>query len=640
MLKNKKLLYILPEMAFTATVSETPKPDYYFVETFHQINGEFMKDENFVHESLKKLFERVEEGVYTLVLPDFLFTDTIVNVPETDDVKIAEYLRDQLLPRIEVSIFSHETRTSVLLQRKTTSKVQLSAFEKELAAALKLAIGAREIVLDEIVPLSWTLKAAVSLEPSLTIAQLGERLYLAEHYIGINQTMSASIDDVDILGETVRTLKGSDPNLQTTYLFTSELVETKLKEMLSKILPVQQLTEPTDQEAKIPSYVKQVVEVSARTLSLSEFAVPRFTLTSEDLLSKPRAEVVVKEETAEEELTAEVPEKVEEAAPAEAVEEPAVEAEETEVTAAPVEEVTAKEEMTEVAEKEKVAEEVKPVSAMKVEAASLDPGVAKAETAAAVATTVAAAETAEETVAAAKAESLVKEGKKDKAEAVKSLSAEEVKPALSFMKPKQIGTSASIPAKAAVKAEVKDDTMQKTTTENKKVTEQKGDMSSFLKKLLLFLLIFVIVIALGIGVGVATLAMTGKDVLGTKKVATPEPTVLATPEPVASVEAEPEPEEELDPAEFKVLVVNATGVSGLAGKAKTSLEKEGFEGVQTGNAAGDYDDEGTFVLMKDKNAALIKLLEAATGRKMTYDEDYKVEDANGRYDAVIVLNEE
>ena len=103
MLKNKNLLYILPEMAFTATVGETPKPDYFFVQSFHQINGEFMRDENFVHDSLRKLFERVEAGAYTLVLPDFLFTDTIVNVPAIDDVKIAEYLRDQLLPRIEVA---------------------------------------------------------------------------------------------------------------------------------------------------------------------------------------------------------------------------------------------------------------------------------------------------------------------------------------------------------------------------------------------------------------------------------------------------------------------------------------------------------------------------------------------------------
>ena len=285
MLKINNLLYILPEMAFTATVGETPKPDYFFVQSFHQINGEFMRDENFVHDSLRKLFERVEEGTYILVLPDFLFTDTIVNVPATDDVKIAEYLRDQLLPRIEVSTFSHETRTTVLLQRKTTAKVQLSAFEKELAATIKLAIGSRKIDIAEIVPLSWTLKAAVSLEPSLTIAQLGERLYLAEHYIGINQTVNAPLTDLDIIAETVKTLKGSDPNLQTTYLLTSVLVEEKLKKILLKTLPVQQLTEPTDEEAKIPSYVKQIIEVSARTLSLSEFAVPRFSLNIDDVMS-------------------------------------------------------------------------------------------------------------------------------------------------------------------------------------------------------------------------------------------------------------------------------------------------------------------------------------------------------------------
>jgi len=299
MLKNSKLLYILPEMAFTASVGETPKEDYYFVQTFHQINGEFMRDENFIHESLRKLFERVEEGQYTLVLPDFLFTDTIINVPEIEDVKIAQYLRDQLLPRIEVSTFSHETRTSVLLQRKTTSKVQLSAFEKELAAALKLAIGSRNIILDEIVPLSWVLKAAVSLEPSLTIAQLGERLYLAEHYIGINQTISTPIDDLDVLAESVQTLKGSDPNLQTTYLFTSGLVEEKLKKFLLKTLPVQQLTEPVEEEAKIPSYVKQIIEVSARTLSLPDFAVPRFSIKGDDLLGQVKPTPAHEEEPAE-----------------------------------------------------------------------------------------------------------------------------------------------------------------------------------------------------------------------------------------------------------------------------------------------------------------------------------------------------
>ena len=72
-------------------------------------------------------------------------------MPETEDMAIAEYLRDELLPRIEVSTFSHETRTSVLLQRGKSSKVQLSAFEKELGAVIKLAIGSYEVKVKEVV---------------------------------------------------------------------------------------------------------------------------------------------------------------------------------------------------------------------------------------------------------------------------------------------------------------------------------------------------------------------------------------------------------------------------------------------------------------------------------------------------------
>ena len=90
---------------------------------------------------------------------------------------------------------------------------------------------------------------------------------------------------------------------------------------------------------------------------------------------------------------------------------------------------------------------------------------------------------------------------------------------------------------------------------------------------------------------------------------------------------------------LKILVVNATGVAGYAGETKTALEKEGFVGVKTGNAKGTYDSSGAFVLMADKNTALIKTLEAASGKTLTYDEDYQTEDANGTYDAVIVLND-
>ena len=90
---------------------------------------------------------------------------------------------------------------------------------------------------------------------------------------------------------------------------------------------------------------------------------------------------------------------------------------------------------------------------------------------------------------------------------------------------------------------------------------------------------------------------------------------------------------------LKILVVNATGIAGYAGETKTALEKDGFVGVKTGNAKGTYDDTGVFVLMADKDTAIIKTLETASGKTLTYDEDYQIEDANGAYDAVIVLND-
>ncbi|MBQ6449705.1 LytR C-terminal domain-containing protein [bacterium] len=740
MLKNNKLLYILPEMSFTATVGETPKQDYYFVQTFHQINGEFMRDENFIHESLKKLFERVEEAQYTLVLPDFLFTDTIVNVPETDDVKIAQYLRDQLLPRIEVSTFSHETRTSVLLQRKTTAKVQLSAFEKELAASLKLAIGSRDITIDEIVPLSWALKAAVSLEPSLTIAQVGERLYLAEHYIGINQTISTPINDLDVLAESVRTLKGSDPNLQTTYLFTSQLVEEKLKKFLLKTLPVQQLTEPIEEEAKIPPYVKQIIEVTARTLSLSDFAVPRFTLQADDLLGQiPALPVTQAEETTETKVEPETSvesidnhdnqstkeQAAEVAAVATAVArsldlETASDAALASPTAkqsqSPADSTTSaaksavaldsEKETPQQASESEVSEPAQPAAAEQasevpattatppqVATASLNreptltQAAVSAESVAVDAKSEASSSTSQAEVTAQASPVLVESAPAIAAKPetpalasastpaqlkqpetpvlsqpakVEQLPSNEAMPRLSFMSPKQTATSETISAtnnpssqdteatkndKTSAKNDKKDD---KISASKQSTSKKKGSMSSFIKKLLLFLLIFVIVIAIGIGVGVLILSMTDKDFFKRDDLPEPEMSALPTPEPEevpvpeeSSPEAEiVEEEEEIDPAEFSLKVVNATGVAGLAGKAKTALESAGFSGVQTGNAAGEYETEGTFVLMKEKNSALIKALEQATGRTMNYDEDVDVEDKAGSFDAVIVLNEE
>ncbi len=700
-------------MAFTAKVAETPKEDYYFVQAFHQINGDFMKDENLLFENLKKLFERIEEGTYTLVLPDFLFTDTIVNVPEIEDLKIAEHLRDQLLPRIEVSTFSHDTRTSILLQRKDNSKVQLSAFEKELIATIKLAIGNKEIKIDEIVPLSWILKAAVSLEPSLTIAQMGERLYLAEHYIGINQTVNAKLTDLEIIAETVKTLKGADPNLQTAYLLTSGLVEERLKKILLKTLPVQQLTEQNEEEAKVPSYLRQIIEVGARTLSLADFPVPRFDLVVEETKAVP-AEVTKTEqvmtEAITEELTASgnqdkagsVSEKKE--AVISSINRDSVVNEDKlkEVNSSPGEELkkdlvgqvnTDQEaevkkdsiEQLETSRFEENTSRLKPATAVflpKKIVAEVVPEVAAAQiiseqisvseeqSSVAQETVVDESKSSSTTVETQKIQEKVAEQEKTevspsvkstteiKTDAAVTEKAPNKKFALSFMnKDKKVTESKTEIAKTAEKKIENNDKI----TDTNLVTKKKGRMGMFFKKLFLFILIFAITIIVGIVVGIGILLLSGKDVLKSEVSPTPEPTFLPTPEPIAEIPVatestqpassnEEEEEEASTPEEGdteevaidkqKVLVVNATGVAGLAGKVKTALEKEGFKGVQTGNAKGKYEDAGTFVLMKERNSALIKVLEKGSDKTLIYDEDYQTEDAAGTYDAVIVLNEE
>lgn len=723
---NKQLLYILPEMAFTSTLQETPKRNYFFVKSFHQVNGQFLDDDNFIFENLKKLFERIDPGEYTLVLPDFLFTDTIVSVPETEDMAIAEYLRDELLPRIEVSTFSHETRTSVLLQRGKSSKVQLSAFEKELGAVIRLAIGSYEVKVKEVVPLSWTLKAAVSLEPSVTIAQIGERLYLAEHFVGINQTENAKLTEINKIGETIKTLKGADPNLQTVYLLTSDIIEEKLQNLLMNVLPIQQLTELADGEMQIPSHLKQIIEIAGRTLALPDFVVPRFSRALDEQEAKKTAPPMIKEVKVEvkEEQVGEILETVDETdllaqEEAELIKkEPPVEStiaqEETETkkvsaktvatetvsptvaaTLAAVKAAASTEDFNEVETEEKelglmkknetekagddfltVFQETglleeKKSSPLPMVVTEPEPLTTKVAPPILVAATDEKNQSERNLALSYNTVDRSLANREEREKDVKFQHREELENnettvpvvvdngdddlgGLSFFKPKTETPVQENLTSAKVETKKPLVTAEPLTAkrESEKKSNKKGSMGQFFKKFFLFLLIFVAVIALGIGVGLLILKLSGKDFFNEENLPTPEPTLLPTPVPVEIIPVASESAQASKSAslkeeattkvavnKLKILVVNATGIAGYAGETKTALEKDGFVGVKTGNAKGTYDDTGVFVLMADKDTAIIKTLETASGKTLTYDEDYQIEDASGAYDAVIVLND-
>ncbi|MFO7720324.1 MAG: hypothetical protein R6W85_07785, partial [Gillisia sp.] len=73
---NTRLLYLLPELAYNVELVPTKKPNTFAIKDFHQVNGKFLDENELKAENFEKLLEKLDEGDYTLILPDYLFTNT------------------------------------------------------------------------------------------------------------------------------------------------------------------------------------------------------------------------------------------------------------------------------------------------------------------------------------------------------------------------------------------------------------------------------------------------------------------------------------------------------------------------------------------------------------------------------------
>lgn len=112
----------------------------------------------------------------------------------------------------------------------------------------------------------------------------------------------------------------------------------------------------------------------------------------------------------------------------------------------------------------------------------------------------------------------------------------------------------------------------------------------------------------------------------------PSPTLTPSPEPVASPAATLAREKK---AELTVVIYNATGINGLAGKVKAKLEAAGWQDVKTGNATGSYSD-AVFASSKIEGA-ITQLTEDLGSEVKSVD---SLSEANvSKYDVVIVLAE-
>jgi hypothetical protein len=623
---SPRLLYILPEVAYVAELLPAKQPNSFAVHSFRQINGSFITEEQLLEDNLVKLLDKLEPGEYQVLLPDFLFTDTIINVKATDGDQVKEYIKTTLLPSLEIDQTTHNVETFVLTEHKGIFKVQLSALEKSLVEPLVNGMAERAQLISSIVSVSWAMKSLISLEPSLSIVQLGEQLYLAQHYIGVDQALSVPVAEAENLIDTVKTLKGAEPSIQTIYLLSSELVAERLRQGLHDTVPLQQLAVFSQDDSQMPPYLKQVFEASMRTLSTPEYELPKFTFTATKTASS-FAPSAIKAVVAEVEKEAEKLEKVVELM-AEADE---LEADETE---------TDLEDEVDSEDGSSLPTPTHAVAAVATVAAVSKPAIVDL--------------TADSPTPPSKS----KPAEPEKTGPTVEFSGPSNRPAAqstSWLKEKTTHvapeTTAHIAPKAvsqAAAAVMVEELLTTTGSAAKTVVAQKPQViknpahnGHFLKLFLIGLLSFVVTVGLGIGIGLSVVYFTNQGSLGKLVIPGlhPAPTVEPTKAPAASPTPTASSGAQLDPAKLKILVVNATTIPGHAGKVAQTLKTAGFTQVTTGNAKGKY-DKGVFVLTQSSDAALADLLKTKSGLSgLVAKTDATAEDPKAEYAAVIVLAE-
>lgn len=601
---EQRLLYLLSDLAYIAKLIPGKKAHEFAISDFHQINGQFVDENQLLATNIEKLMDKLEEGAYQLILPDFLFTNTIISLEVESEEAVKEHLKNKFLPDLKISTEDYYVSTTILSNYNGVYKVQLTALEKAIVSPLTKALKKKTAVkITTIAPLSFSAKSLVSLEPSVAILQLGRELFLAEHYIGLDQCFNTTIDEAADFAETVKTLKGVEPSLQTVYLLSDALVDDKIKTALKETLPVQQLADIAAAEDKIPSHLKKIIEAAAKTLAIPEYLLPQFSLD----------EKYDKELSLETEVNEKASDKSEQA---ENLVKPAV--------VGGKEDQKEKEEAKE--EKESaISEEEAPEP--KVEAPVLP---AKAEN--------------KEVLPSPSKLDLNKVNEVKATEAVEEVAeAKKTTPAeIDLSQFANLAVDPSVISKKITITNKNAQTEEVAMPEPKAVIKNQSEAGGMLKMIGIALLSFVVTIGLGIGIGLGYLQLSNKKIAQptentteqVEEVVEVEPTATPTPEPVA-----------INKEDYALLVVNATTTAGYAGQIATKLEEAGFSDVAAGNAKGDYEAKNYLLLssleadQEASNQALLTEIETASGLSFELSDQLSVEDSAKKYQAVVVLGE-
>jgi len=115
---------------------------------------------------------------------------------------------------------------------------------------------------------------------------------------------------------------------------------------------------------------------------------------------------------------------------------------------------------------------------------------------------------------------------------------------------------------------------------------------------------------------------------------TPAPSSTSTPGAQASPTSESKTD--IKRSEVKIQVLNGSGTSGLAGKAKTYLEGLGYKDVAVGNASSS-DFAETEIQIKDGIKGFLDTITTDLSKNYTVAKETKVLTSSSKFDIVITL---
>ncbi len=625
MLDTQKLLYILPDLAYLAEFLPGKQPHTFTVQSFKQFNGQLMDDNKLIFENIKKLVERIEdkleEGELDVIIADEIFTNTIINVEKKTEAEVKEYLQEGVIPSLHIDLESHQIETFILSEYKGTHKVQLSTVQHSALAPLKLAFEDKKVKLNKIYPLSWTLKSLVSLEPSVSLVQMGQNLFMAKHYIGVDQPMVDSIENIDRFVEAIKTMKGAESSMQTAYLLSDEAVEEELKQKLEGIIPIQQLAQNDNKDEALPNFIEKAMTSAIRTVSIDEFIIPEFNLSDVEVSEEMQAalmQVADEEKFTESQLQEQVePDKL----ATEDLPKPGQEPDQEKTTQTEEKESEVEAEVESIEEDEAQEKKEEPLDEAELSDPKSEAEMDKAETIQAQEMPTRSYQPAAASLSAA---SFGDESEEESEE----------------QQPKPLATPSETEEPVDLKKfsskfkdQVDDDQSKTTATAvppQRKTLKNDDGTSNLLRVILIGFGSFALTVAIGVGIGFGVLQLSQRQPVEA-------PVVTDTElEPEPTLEPSPTPMIEINREDYSIRVVNATAKAGYAGEIAAVLEEAGYGEVEARNAVDDY-EAGFYLLMEEEDGALLQTISEDLDLELVFSDKTSAEDPRGNFDAIVVL---